>query len=90
MIDAQPQILMSSLDDKIKPCADFLICRLRLTPAEASKVVQGNPSILGFSVPDNLEVKVAFYCEALDIDAEQVAAPDAHVSGSCGPHTFSR
>ena len=78
MMDAQPQILMISLDDKIKPCADFLFYRLRLTPAEASKVVQGNPSILGFSVPHNLEVKVAFYCEALEIDAEQVAEPHKH------------
>jgi hypothetical protein len=40
MIAAQPQILMSSLDDKIKPCADFLCLRLRLSPQQAAKVVQ--------------------------------------------------
>jgi hypothetical protein len=31
----QPQILMSSLELKIKPCLDFLFTRLLLTPQQA-------------------------------------------------------
>ena len=50
---------MSSLDEKLVPCVDFLLHSLHLTPQQAAKVVSGNPSLLGFSVPNNLQVFVA-------------------------------
>jgi hypothetical protein len=35
-------------------------------------VVRGNPSLFGFSVPRNLEDKLAFYCQYLEITPTQV------------------
>jgi len=74
MVAQQPQILMSSLEHKLKPCVAFLQEELSLSVSQASKVVQGSPSLLGFSVSANLQGKVDFYSTVLGVTRAQVGS----------------
>mmetsp|Transcript_50347 Transcript_50347/g.118486 ORF Transcript_50347/g.118486 Transcript_50347/m.118486 type:complete len:216 (+) Transcript_50347:245-892(+) len=71
LVASQPQLLMSSVDRKLRPCLDFLSLSLLLSPPQVRKVVASHPSILCLNA-DNLIGKVRFLESALGVSAEAV------------------